>query len=153
MQRKRMTNLWVPAAGIAVGTAAAIVAYYYLSKLSPWPPILKAAAVGLICALTAAGAAGMIVGVVRPCLSRLTTREAVLSVALGLFCGWGLVIVIPVMPPLSLMPEHWLQVIATGEKNSLSKSPAVSVVGLMDRRTCRLVANVDNFQQDGNWQA
>ena len=95
----------------------------------------------------------MIVGVVRPCLSRLTTREAVLSVALGLFCGWGLVIVIPVMPPLSLMPEHWLQVIATGEKNSLSKSPAVSVVGLMDRRTCRLVANVDNFQQDGNWQA
>ena len=153
MQRSRMANLWLPAAGIAVGTAVATIAYYYLLKMSPWPPVMKAAAAGLIFALAAAAAAGLAIGIARRCLPALTRRQTVLGIVLGLSCGWGLVIVIPVMPPLGLMPEHWLQVIATGEKNSLSSSPAVWVTGLMDRRTRRLVANAYDFHQDGNWHA
>jgi hypothetical protein len=55
------------------------------------------------------------------------------------------------MPPLGLMPEHRLQVAATGEKNPLSTSPAVRIAGLRDQRTCRLVANARDFRQEGSW--
>ena len=153
MQRRRTETFWVAAVSVAVGTAVAVVGYAYLLRSGPWPPAVKATMVGLIFASSAAVAAGTIVAVVRRCLSRLTTREAIVGISLGLFCGWGLVIVVPIMPPPGLMPEHWLQVIATGEKNSLSEGPAVCVVGLMDRRTRRLVANAYGFHQDGNWQA
>ena len=153
MQRSRMAKLRLPAVSIAMGAAAATVAYYYLMKMSPWPPALKAATVGLVFTLAAAVAAGWMITVVRRCLPALTCRQAVVGIVLGLACGWGLVIVIPVMPPRGLMPEHWLQVIASGERNSLSSSPAVWVIGLMERRTRRLAANAYDFHQDGNWHA
>ena len=153
MKRSKKENLWILAVTVAMGMAVAVVGYYYFLKMAAWPPVLKAALVGLIFALTTAATAGIIVGVVCPCLSRLTLRESVVCISLGLCCGWGLVLVIPVMPPLGLMPEHWLQVTATGEKNPLSKSPDVWVVGLLDRRTRQFVANAYDFQQHGNWHA
>jgi hypothetical protein len=109
MTREGMTCVGVAAASIAVGTATTIIGYYYFLQAQPWALALKVAAAGLIFALTAPCALELIVAVVRPCLCRLTSGQAISCILLGLFCGFGLVIVIPVMPPEGLMPEQWLQ--------------------------------------------
>ena len=92
-----------------VGAATTIVGYYYFLQVQPWALALKVAMAGLIFALTAACTVELIVAVVRPCSCRLTIGQAISCILLGLFCGMGLVIVIPVMPPDGLMPEQWLQ--------------------------------------------
>ena len=61
-------------------------------------------------------------------------------------------IVIPVMPPRSLMPEHRLQAIVADEKNSLSTSHFVSAVGPIDGRSRRLAANAYSETPD-HWTA
>ncbi|MGO9109064.1 MAG: hypothetical protein ACLP9L_07510 [Thermoguttaceae bacterium] len=114
MLRSRMDPVWIAAASTSVATAAAIVPYHYVLKMRPWLPALKVAVAGLVFAISFAAATAISVAVIRPCLSHLTKREAVICISLGLLCGWILVMALPFVPPPGLMPEHRLHVIAAG---------------------------------------
>ena len=153
MRNRATPASWEAVVSSCVAAAVAVLGYYYCLKPLAWPPIRNFAAVGLIFALAALAAAGLMIGVARRSCLALSRRQASLCIFLGCVCGWGLVIVTPIMPPKSLMAEHWLQVIATGEKNPLSTSPAVWVAGLQDLRTRRFVADAYDFQHDGHWHA
>ena len=98
IQGKTTAILREAAVSLGVAAAAAVVAYDYLLATLAWP-VLKIAAVGIVAALSAAAAGVLMVSVVRPCLTALCRRQAILCTVLGLICGWGLVVVIPIMPP------------------------------------------------------